>query len=833
MTYDHFKKLLIALLLVNIFVLVLTAAAFYRDKTPLSVAQESLILERDGADTLQSFYVDNSYDGQHRSITTPKLILPMGVFDVTVSFSTSNAAGSGVTGVQSYAESETRYPWVRSGRVRLLSYMDGSASYRIYVSRPGCETRIRNVIDDHYDVWLAVNGITVTYLKGTSTARFLLLAAFFLLLIEVPVVLHFLPEGKVRSFVARCRVPALTVAAMGLFATLPLLSDYIGFGYDLPFHLSRIRAIAEGLKSGYFPVKVHPGWLNGYGYATGIFYCDLFLYIPALLHLCGISILGVYRIYVIFMNILTAGIAYASFKGITKDRYIALMGSAVYTLSLFRLGCSFTWVQLGTCGAMAFFPLVILGVWRIYSLSVSRKEKDSAWICLCAGMAGVVFNHVLSSVILVLVLVLFALIMHKRTFTKPVLTSLGKAIIACALVCLWYVVPFLDSYMNNSLLHLTQYRPFSARAIQPPQVFSNVYSTVLDQPKFFEFSSMKNNSILTLGNMPAVILLIGILLSLSGRPMRYKKPLRMCTVGACLTAWMTTSVFPWNWLELFEPVVPVLDTLEYPWRFMPLCAFFITLVFVFSFAGLMADGGAALSFLKVKSAAGEKKENPAAGEGIVKSAGAEGIVKSAGSEGLPTVLVRSLYLLCAGVICLFVFVHSLQYMNTYTNEADEMSYSYEVDKETMRFVLGGEFLLENRPDVLDTQLHVYDTGKTMIAAGEGSPVQAEIVSRQGVRIDSIVDNKSGSDIYVSYPLMGYAGYQTKENLPVSTAEDGRVLVTVPAGYSGSVTVDFKEAWTWRASELISLLSLLIFAVMRVPACKDILSKRLKKPQPVK
>ena len=162
-----------------------------------------------------------------------------------------------------------------------------------------------------------------------------------------------------------------------------------------------------------------------------------------------------------------------------------------------------------------------------------------------------------------------------------------------------------------------------------------------------------------------------------------------------------------------------------------------------------------------------------------------------------------------------------------------MSYSYEVDKETMRFVLGGEFLLENHPDVLDTQLHVYDAGKTMIPADEGSPVQAEIVSRQGVRIDSIVDNNSGSDIYVSYPLMGYSGYQTKENLPVDTAEDGRVMVTVPAGYSGSVTVDFKEALTWRASELISLISLLLFAAMRVPACRNFLSKRLKKTQPIK
>ena len=83
-----------------------------------------------------------------------------------------------------------------------------------------------------------------------------------------------------------------------LFVSVPLYFGYLINGHDLQYHLLRIEGIKDGLLAGDFPIKIQSNWLKGNGYATAVFYGDLFLYIPAILRLCGFSIAQSYNIYV-------------------------------------------------------------------------------------------------------------------------------------------------------------------------------------------------------------------------------------------------------------------------------------------------------------------------------------------------------------------------------------------------------------------------------------------------------------------------------------------------------------------------------------------------------
>ena len=74
---------------------------------------------------------------------------------------------------------------------------------------------------------------------------------------------------------------AAGLLALLFVAELPMTMNYLPKGYDLRFHYYRIYTIAEGIRDGMFPVKIQPEWFNGYGYATGIYYGDILLYIPA------------------------------------------------------------------------------------------------------------------------------------------------------------------------------------------------------------------------------------------------------------------------------------------------------------------------------------------------------------------------------------------------------------------------------------------------------------------------------------------------------------------------------------------------------------------------
>jgi len=85
------------------------------------------------------------------------------------------------------------------------------------------------------------------------------------------------------------------IFAMSLFTSLPLLSGSFALGGDdLLYHLSRIEGIKDGLLSGQFPVYIFPEALNGNGYLNTM-YPNLFLYIPALLRVLGVSYVAAYK----------------------------------------------------------------------------------------------------------------------------------------------------------------------------------------------------------------------------------------------------------------------------------------------------------------------------------------------------------------------------------------------------------------------------------------------------------------------------------------------------------------------------------------------------------
>lgn len=105
-------------------------------------------------------------------------------------------------------------------------------------------------------------------------------------------------------------------------------------GHDFPFHCARIAGLAEGLKTGNFPVKMQPGWNNGYGYPVSVYYGDVFLYVPAFLCLLSVPIVYAYKVYVLMVNLSKVLISFFAFKKISSDKLAGVTCSALYCLSV-------------------------------------------------------------------------------------------------------------------------------------------------------------------------------------------------------------------------------------------------------------------------------------------------------------------------------------------------------------------------------------------------------------------------------------------------------------------------------------------------------------------
>lgn len=100
---------------------------------------------------------------------------------------------------------------------------------------------------------------------------------------------------------------------------------------------------------------------------------------------------------------------------------------------------------------------------------------------------------------------------------------------------------------------------------------------------------------------------------------------------------------------------------------------------------------------------------------------------------------------------------------------------------------------------------------------EGS-VQLEDAVRQGLGYTVSVTGKDGQGV-VTFPLTYYKGYQASDmqsgtRLDTGLGENGCVAVHVPADYQGSFAVRFHVPWYWRASEIISLLTLIAMILYR-------------------
>lgn len=142
--------------------------------------------------------------------------------------------------------------------------------------------------------------------------------------------------------------------------------------HDLIFHLYRIDGLAEGLKSGQFPVRFQGTQLNGLMYPVSIMYGDLFLYFPAILRCMGLSVYTAYKAYMVVVNAFCAVTTYIVFRRMFQSRAIGVLASCLWTLSAYRLFTD-TWLRsaVGEYTALAFLPMIIYGLYSLWQYGKS------------------------------------------------------------------------------------------------------------------------------------------------------------------------------------------------------------------------------------------------------------------------------------------------------------------------------------------------------------------------------------------------------------------------------------------------------------------------------
>ena len=352
------------------------------------------------------------------------------------------------------------------------------------------------------------------------------------------------------------------VLCAAAFACMPLLWRGVYDGHDLFFHLNRIEGIANGLRNGQFPVRIHSSTLLGYGYAAPEFYPELFLYFPALLRNLGVSLCACVRVFEACIHLATAVSCYLCVRGMMNSRRVAVGASVLYTLCIYRLVNVYTRATLGESLAMIFFPVVMLGLYEV----LRRDERK--WPLLALGMTGVCMSHLLSTMFCVLFCAIAALASAGKLLAQKrrILAVLAAAGVT-ALCALWFFVPMMqytaDGISTSVVLNSSEYVHRLGSFL-----VGFAGDVKADAPEDFAY---------TIGVVPGLALLIGCALLLARRYAAGRAEMKtendrlalgLLALGA-LALGLSTDFFPWRILcSIRKPFSTFFMQIQFPWRFV-------------------------------------------------------------------------------------------------------------------------------------------------------------------------------------------------------------------------------------------------------------------------
>ena len=556
----------------------------------------------------------------------------------------------------------------------------------------------------------------------------------------------------------RRHVVIFGIGVIAFLASIPYLYDGMISGADLTYHLQRIEGVKDGLLTGQFPVRLEPRWVFDHGYANGIFYCNLLLYFPAALRMLGFTVTESYILYCIALNIATAAIAWYCFGKMFRDDVVGLACSGLYTLSIFRVYRLLGTGAVGEGSAFTFFPLVLYGIYLVFEGKKEEREFRNSWIVLGLGYAGLVQTHVLSCEIAALMTVLLCLVYLPKLFEKEKFLKCVQGAFFALGLSLWYLVPFLDYYFTQDV----KIRHASARTIQERgvtfvqelQTFWNFHDTAASTTERMQYTHPVGPGLFLIAGVFLLLLLLFLEVIPRGKETEKSFAIRSAGLG-CLALWMATDTFPWDALQTTSQTAATLvSSLQFPYRFIGWGMTFLIVVV-----------GYLLSFFRKN-----QKLFYRMGLVIVMTAVATSYVYLIDAEDEST-----------GAIHLF--------------NRESMGFGY---------ISGEEYL-------------IYGTDSSALSfakpkADEGIGISE--YEKKGLRATFFCENSSDTQGTVKLPILLYKGYQASgdggESLEITDDRSHLLGVSIPAGYSGRITVKFTEPWYWRAAELITLTVVVAF-----------------------
>jgi hypothetical protein len=607
---------------------------------------------------------------------------------------------------------------------------------------------------------LTVKGLTIYETDAlTRMCIFVLLCLF----VCINLVYVFCAYDRTYGVRTETKTVILGLIITSVFASFPMLSDYIVSTGDTTFHLWRIEGMKDALLTGQFPVRISSEWQYGYGYAAPIFYGETFLWPAALLRIIGFPIDISYRMYVTLISTVTVLVAYICFKRILKSGYLGLFSSALYSVSVYRIHKTYIRGTLGEAIAMMLLPLLVYGFYNVFTGDTDDGSYKYNYIPLMIGFSGLLQSHLLTGEMAGAFTVLLCIVMIRKVFRKKTFIVLAKTVIYSLLISAWFVVPFADYTLTGDfVIQHALGRRIQERGIYPAQVFRTFFST--GSNVHFAVTGAWQGDAIGIGMALVAVLAVWFFLEFFGytkqMDTKYRNTARVLALMSTASMIVSLSIFPWDKLQFLSQLTDTLvSSLQFPDRLLTIASLCLSLL-----AGII---GKYLSDKKV-------------------------IYRVAYFVGVMALMA------CGSLYLLSSVMYTTQFNRIYNEEG--MGFGY---------VSGGEYLPYGT-----------DTSKFTFSSPSGESINITSYTRNGLTLYIDCQNIDSEEHEMEVPLLYYKGYRaidktTGRQMNIYSGENFVACVTVPAYFEGEIEVRFVSPWYWRAAEAVSLITIIALGVAAV------------------
>jgi hypothetical protein len=341
---------------------------------------------------------------------------------------------------------------------------------------------------------------------------------------------------------------------MLVFYYLPFINRGIVWGHDLIYHLSRAVGAYDQLLLGIFPSKVMGGFYGGYGYAVGIFYPTGLIYLMSFLLYAGIDMVNSYQIWIMIITLLTLLSMYYSSLNIVSSKKFALIASFLYVFSIYR---SYTDIlaraALGEVIVFIFLPIVFSSYYSI----VNKKENQ--WLWLSIGIFGILTSHIISTIWVIILLVIYTLVYFKDVFQPKVLITIIKAVFFTLLISIYYWLPMLEMMASDEFRY---HHPWT-------NLSRNVITT---WTKFFYIDPTIN--IFPFGIEIWLLILLVIAVLTQFKKFISHPFMKLSLILLLIMFIFISNIIPVQFLSIF-------NFMQFPWRLYLFISYFISIVIAY------------------------------------------------------------------------------------------------------------------------------------------------------------------------------------------------------------------------------------------------------------